>query len=793
MDISPQELAERLTMAGIAVDAVTETGKGIERVITGRIENISPHPNADKLVVATVNVGKEKLRIVTAATNVGEGDVVPVALEGAKLAGGMVIRRARLRGVESLGMMCSGQELGIDPKTLPPEQAHGIMILPPGTAVGKDVKELLGLDDFILELDLTPNRGDCMSIIGVAREAAALLGRRIRTFQPRFPELEERIEGQAGVEIEATDLCRRFTGRLIKNVSVGRSPLWMQQRLRSAGVRPISNIVDVTNYVMLELGQPMHAFDYHLLVDGRIIVRRARAGEKIVTLDGVERDLTGEMLVIADPSGPVGIAGVMGGLATEVTGKTVSVFLESAYFNPISIRKTSKALGLRSEASLRFEKGIDISGCLRAADRAAQLISEIGAGEVVSRFIDNYPVPYSEKPVCLRAGRTAYVLGVEITKEESSRILSSLEFKVQDAGEDLLVTVPPHRTDVNLEIDLVEELARMYGYGRVPETLPCGPSTHGMKTREQSLTAKARDLLAECGMYEVMTYSFTHPKVFGKMNLPQNSPLRNAVKLENPLSEEHSIMRTLMLPGLLETLARNFSRRVQNGAIFEIGRVFYPRGVNCQPEERLMLSAAAMGRTAVSWNAASREYDFYYMKGVLECLFRRLGAGTVVFRPETGNPGFHPGRTAVLEAGDARLGVVGELHPDVLENFALPEKAVAFEIDLNELFAISGRPASYAPLPRFPAADRDIAVIVRLDIPAADIFEAVRSAGGELLQSVSLFDVYRGEQVPEGFKSMAFSLKFLAGDRTLTDAEVSERIEAISRTLAEKFGASLRS
>lgn len=792
IDIQPQELADRLTLAGIAVEGVTELGKGVEKVVTGRIETISPHPNADKLIVTSVNTGEEKLQIITAATNVREGDVIPVAIEGARLAGGLVIKRAKLRGVESRGMMCSGQELGIDQKTMSPDQAHGIMILPPGTPLGKDAKELLGLDDFILELDLTPNRGDCLSMIGVAREAAALLGRRFRPVQPSFPELRERIEGQARVDIEATDLCRRFVGRLIKNVRVGRSPLWIQQRLRSAGVRPISNIVDVTNYVMLELGQPMHAFDYDLLKDGRIIVRRAGDGERIISLDGVERALTADMLCITDPSGPVAIAGVMGGLATEVTEKTVSVLLESAYFNPISIRKTSKALGLRSEASLRFEKGIDIGGCARAADRAAQLIAEMGAGEVVSGVVDTYPAPVSERTISLRPARATYVLGVDIAKEEASQILTGLQFKVQDSGEDLLVTVPTHRVDVNLEIDLIEEIARMHGYNRVPDTLPYGPSTQGLKTKEQSFTAGLRDLLAESGLYEVVTYSFTHPRVFSQMNLPGDSPLRDTVKIQNPLSEEHSVMRTIMLPGLLEILARNYNRRVQNGAVFEIGRVFYPGGEGCLPEERPVLSAAAMGRAAGSWNTAPREMDFYYLKGVLESLFSRLGTAPVSFRPETADPSFHPGRTAFLEAEGVKLGVIGELHPEVLEHFELPERVVAFEIDLSRLLAVSGRPVAYTPLPRFPGIERDIAIIIKQETPAAEIFDTIQNAGGDLLRSISLFDIYRGEQVPKGFQSMAFALKFLADDRTLTDAEVGERTEAISKALARRFGAELR-
>lgn len=793
IDISPQELADRLTLAGIAVEGVTQLGRGIEKVITGRIETISPHPNADKLTVTSVNVGTEKLQIITAATNVREGDVIPVAVEGARLASGLVIKRAKLRGVESRGMMCSGQELGIDPKTMPSDQAHGIMILPPGTPLGKDAKEILGLDDTILELDLTPNRGDCLSIIGVAREVAVLLGRPFRPAGPSFPELSESIEGRVRVDILDADLCRRFVGRLIKNVRVGNSPLWMQQRLRSAGIRPISNIVDVTNYVMLELGQPMHAFDYDLLTNGHIIVRRAREGEKIISLDGVERNLTPDMLCITDPSGPVAIAGVMGGQATEVTEKTVSVLLESAFFNPISIRKTSKALGLRSEASLRFEKGIDIGGCARAADRAAQLITEMGGGEAVSGMVDRIPAPITDRVIQFRPSRATYVLGVDISKQEASRILTSLQFTVQDSGENLLVTVPTHRVDVNLEVDLIEEIARIHGYNRVPDTLPYGQSTRGFKTSEQSLTSKIRNLLVESGLYEVMTYSFISPRTFNRMNLPEDSRLRNTVKIQNPLSEEHSVMRTMLLPCLLEVLAKNYNRRVQNGAVFEIGRVFFPKGENRLPEERNILSAAAMGRSPGGWNTAPREYDYYYLKGVLENLFSCINTGPVNFLPETTDPSFHPGKTAFLEAGGTKLGVVGELHPDVIENYNLPEKVVAFELDLARLIAVSGRPVVYKQLPKFPAVERDIAFIVKKDVPAADILNTIRDAGGKLLRSVSLFDIYHGEQVPEGMQSMAFSLKFQAEDRTLTDAEVGEKVEAISNILAQKFGVELRS
>ncbi|MDD4169796.1 MAG: phenylalanine--tRNA ligase subunit beta [Desulfotomaculaceae bacterium] len=791
LDLPPQELADRLTLAGIAVESVTGLGEGIEKVVTGQIETISPHPNADKLVITQVNTGTEKLQIVTAATNVGKSDIVPVALVGAKLAGGFVIKRAKLRGVESLGMMCSGQELGIDPKTMPADQAHGIMILPPGTPLGRDAKEVLGLNDYILELDLTPNRGDCLSVIGVAREVAALLGRPLRLAEPAFPELEEKIDGQVQVDIEAPDLCPRYIARLIKNVRIGRSPLWMQSRLRSAGMRPISNIVDVTNYVMLEMGQPLHAFDYDLLVDHQLIVRRAGDKEKMVSLDDVTRELNPDMIAITDPSGPVAVAGIMGGLTSEVTEKTTAILLESAYFNPVSIRRASKALGLRSEASIRFEKGIDIGGCLRAINRAAQLICEMGAGEVVSGTVDNYISPYKEKTVLFRPARAAYVLGMEVTKNKAAEILTGLQFKTQDAGENLLVTVPSHRADVSNEEDLIEEVARLYGYHQVPTTLPYGPTTHGTKTKEQLFRTLIADTLAGTGFNEVVTYSFTHPRVFDLMHIPGDSPLRNTINIQNPLSEEHSIMRTMLLPGLLEVLAKNFSRRVQSGAIFEPGKIFIPAGAGVA-EERKVLAAAAMGQADGGWNTPPRELDFYFMKGALENLFQVLGTATATFHPESTDPSFHPGRTALIKAGGRRLGIIGELHPQVLEKFELPERVVAFEIDLEALFFVSGQPRVYRPLPKFPGIERDLALVVKKETPAADILEAIRNTGGELLSTVALFDIYRGEQVPEGYQSIAFKLKYQAGDRTLTDAEVSELTAAIAAKLSARFGAELR-
>lgn len=792
IDISPWDLADRLTMAGLETGRVIEQGKDISGIVTGRVDDVSVHPKADKLYITRVSNGREEFQIITAATNIAKGNIVPVALEGARLAGGVVIKKARLRGIESRGMMCSGRELGLDLKTMPAEQAHGIMVLPPDTPLGVDVRQVLGLDDILLELELTPNRGDCLSVTGVAREVAALLGKNFRMPAPAFPEMSETVEGQVQVDIDEPALCRRYVARLVKNVKIGSSPPWMQRRLRSAGIRPISNIVDVTNYVMLELGQPLHAFDFDLISGRHIIVRCAGEDEKIVSLDGVERELDPSMLVIADPSRPVAIAGVMGGLTSEVTSGTESVLLESACFDPIRVRRTARRLGLRSESAHRFEKGVDPGGCIRAIDRAAQLIQEIGAGEAAAGVVDNYPFPVAEKVIALRQSRITRVLGVEVPVPFVRNILSSLHFKLSDHGNEMLVTVPTYRPDLNGEIDLIEEVARIYGYHRLPCTLPCGPATHGHKTKEQLFVENLRDIMAGAGLFEVVTYSFINPDVFNLINLPPEHYLRRPAALKNPLSEEHSVMRTVMWPCLLDVLVRNYNRQVKDGAVFEIGRVFYPRGEGRQPEENPVLAAVVTGHAKGGWNLPSREMDFYFLKGILETLFRQINVLEVDFLPENTEPSFHPGRTARVVSGGCVLGIIGEVYPDVLENFGLGQRAVACEINLDRLFETSGRGKKYRQLPRFPGVGRDLAIVISQDVPAREIFKVIRENGGELLEEIGLFDLYRGQQVPEGRQSMAFALKFQAADRTLTDSEVAERLDAITRALKMHLGVELR-
>lgn len=792
VSISPQELADRLTMAGVAVENVHYLGEGISSVVTGQILQINQHPNADKLVICQVTTdGEDRIQIVTGATNVREGHKVPVAKVGAKLPNGLVIKKAKLRGEVSNGMLCSGQELGIDTSLLPPDQQNGILILPEDTPLNMNIVEFLGLDDYILELDLTPNRGDCMSMIGVAREVAAILGADLKLPEAPLEEGDEEIENLAKVDIEDSDLCRRYAARVLKGVKIGPSPAWMQQRLRAAGIRPINNIVDVTNYVMLELGQPLHAFDYDKLADHHIIVRRAENDKTITTLDGEERKLNENMLVICDARGPVAVAGVMGGLDSEVTDETVNILIESAYFNPVSVRRTSRLLGLRSESSARFEKGIDIGGCVRAADRAAYLMQQLAGGTAAKGVIDNYPNPAVEKTIKLRPERVEHLLGISIEKEKISNILTSLQFKVQKEGDNLLVTVPTFRPDVSIEVDLIEEIARMYGYNQVPDTLIYGPTTQGKRNESQQLIYDIKNVLVGCGLTEVITFGFVSPKVFDLMNLPGDSRFRSAVKLQNPLSEEQSVMRTVLVPNLLEVLQRNNNRQIQSGAVFEIGRVFYPQEGEDLPEERLVLAMVFHGYTEKSWRDPSEEMDFFFAKGVVEKLLTTIGLKDARFIPHK-DPSFHPGRTAAIEVKDKIIGVLGELHPDVVENYELTHRAVACKIDLEDLMAAERPKPQYERLPKFPAVDRDLALVVKEEIKTQDMIDVIINAGGKILKKVKVFDVYQGEQVPEGHKSQAFSLLFQAPDRTLKDEEVAKQTDKIARALKKEFDAELR-
>lgn len=789
--VTPEELAEKMTMSGVAVENIEYPGKGIDKIVTARIEKILPHPNADKLVICQINVGSETLQVVTGAPNVREGQVIILALVGATLPG-IKITKAKLRGVESFGMLCSAKELGLDPRNFPADQQEGILEFPSETPIGLDAKEFLGLDDVILELELTPNRSDCLSMAGVAREVAAVLGTELKLPEIKVDEIDEKIEGQVSITIENPDLCGRYVGRLVRDVQIGPSPQWMQKKLRAAGVKPISNIVDVTNYILMELGQPLHAFDYDKLTDHAIIVRTAQQGEKMYSLDNVERELNSEMLVIADPAGPVAIAGVMGGLDTEITDGTTSVLIESACFDQASIHRTSKNLALRSEASTRFEKGVDINGSLLAADRACQLIAEMGAGRIVKGVVDNFPAPKANPVIRLRPERVALIMGIDVPRPEIKSIMERLGFMVTDAGNDLMVEAPTRRGDISVEIDLIEEVARLYGFNNIPTTLPEGATSEGRKTTVQALTDKVIDVMVSCGLYEIVTLSFMNPRVFDLLNLPADHRLRTAVTVQNPLSEEQRVLRTTLLPGVLDIMSRNTSRKNKDLAFFEVGRLFKPVAGEKLPKETLALSVGVMGKTAGSWSTKPEEMDFYYLKGILETLFDTLNITNYSLVPEKEQPFFHPGRTARIELEGRTIGILGEAHPSVIENYRLPERVYLLQLNLEQAIQASGGFKTCSPLPKYPAVERDLAVVVNREVLAADIVKVIKDQGGNLLEKVSLFDVYQGQQIKEGYKSLAFSLRFQAIDRTLTDEEVNGLFENIQQALEKNFQAELR-
>ena len=789
ISVPAKELAERLTAAGIAVDAVIPVGGEIKGVVTAQVLEIRPHPNADRLTVCTAGTGDAVYEVVTGATNLFPGAIVPLAPEGARLAGGSVIKKACFRGVSSFGMLCSEAELGIGDRSV------GIMILPPDTPVGEDICVLLGFPDTVLELDLTPNRGDCLSMLGIAREVAALFGTEL-TYPPVFSAGNEETSNEAAqyiqVEIKDPELCGRYAARVFKEIKIGPSPLWMQARLRVAGMRPINNIVDVTNYVMLELGQPLHAFDYATLRGKKIVVRRARAGEQLVTLDGVTREFDPEDLLIADDERSVAVAGVMGGLDTEVTNATTTVLLESANFNPQSVRRTSRKLGLRSEASLRFEKGVDIEGAVLATDRTAWIIHATGMGSVLPGVVDCYPVRPEQRTVVVRPARLDSIIGTSVPRVQAIEWLRRLGFGVQENGEQWVISVPAFRPDVGIEEDFVEEVARLYGYDHVPATSTYGETTSGRRSSLDSFVRRVCRVLTGLGLAEVITYSFINPKAFDLLRLPADDPLRNVLGLRNPISEEQSVLRTTLLPGMLEVLCRNVSRRVIDIAIYEVGRVFHPYGIGELPEEPLRLGLAVTGREPRGWEGPPREMNFFFLKGIVEALLKSLGIEHPVFAPFEHHPSLHPMRTARIFIDSKELGIIGQLHPEIQGELDLPNPVIVAEFNIPRLFNAQ-KQKLFSELLRFPGVVRDVAVVVPEDVPAAMLVDAVKAAAGGLLRNVRLFDVYKSARLPKGTRSVAFSLLFQAQDRTLTDEEVAGQVEAVVDRLKEQFGAVLRS
>lgn len=777
-------LADKLTLTGSHVDAVIDYEKKVINVVTGKILEIEQHPNADKLIVTQIDINKEEpVQIITGAKNVKVGDIVPVCLEGAELPIGLKIKKSNFRGLPSYGMMCSYEELGFDDKVIPKEARDGIAILPPTTELGKDIKEVLELDGSALEVEVTFNRPDCLNIVGMARETAATLGTEFK-----FPEIE--IKNEQGdikdylnaVEIEDEDLCSRFYAKVIKDIKIGPSPLWMQRTLMDAGMRPINNIVDVTNFVMLELGQPLHAYNLEALEGRKLIARRARQDEKIVTIDQNERVLNNNMLVIADGEKPACIAGVMGGYHSEIKDDTKIMVLESANFNPKSIRETSKKLGMRSEASARNEKPMGYVMVELANKRACQLIEMIGAGTVVGGYLEAGKNEYTAPVVTLRPHRVKWLLGVDIPVDDMLKYLNSLEIESTFDGEKIISKIPYFRTDIEQEADLIEEVGRIYGFENIESVPLLGSTRVGRKSDKRNLEDYIKSIVCGMGLYEITTYSFISPKSYDNICAGLDSPLRNYVRILNPLGEDFSSMRTTLIPNMMEVVARNSNRGVESAKLFEIGSIFNPKAqpVVEEPYEIMKLCLSMYGG-----------YDFFDLKGIIEVILSRLGI-KVSLKPVTDNPTFHPGRTAAMYVNDDLIGIYGEISLAASKNYGIDNKVYVAEIDVEKLLQYKDTNWKYQPLPKYPAMVRDIAVIVKDEVLAGDMISTIEEINPHLIESVKLFDVYKGEHVQEGYKSTAFSVTYRNKERTLKEKEVENIHKKILEELEKKYEAKLR-
>lgn len=762
-----------LTMSGSMVEGIENPAEEIKNVVVGKILKIEKHPDADKLVVCQVDIGEsEPVQIVTGAKNVFEGAFVPVAKHKSSLPGGVKITKGKLRGVLSCGMMCSVNELGMSD-----EPADGILILPDDATPGADITEVLGLDESVAEFEITSNRPDCMSIIGLARESAATFNRGFKIPEVKATGNNEDVNDYASAEIAAPELCSRFIGRVIKNVKIAPSPEWMQKRLKACGIRAINNVVDITNYIMLEYGQPMHAYDLDHVEGHKIIVRRAEEGELLETLDDQPRMLQNSMIAIGDEKRAIGVAGVMGGANSEVCDTTVTVMFESACFNAVAVRRGAKALGMRTDASALFEKGLDPENCLPAIQRACKLMEQLGAGEVVGGMIDIYPVKKEQTVLPFEPDKMNRFLGLEVSAAEMKEILARLEFEVKDDK----VYVPTFRGDIESMADIAEEVARIYGYDKIPTTMMKGCVTVGGKSKKQHLEDVIRDSLTAVGLYEVTTYSFIDPKENDMILMPQEDDRRNMVRISNPLGEENSVMRTDMLSSVLKVLRTNFSRRNAEAGIFEIGSVYIPKEEQVLPDENQIVAVGMYGGC-----------DFYDIKGKVENMLADLNINDYEFITCKDNPSFHPGRCAHIYACGKFLGIIGQIHPKVAANFKIGVETYCALLDFNVLLSGYTTDRQYKALPKFPATSRDIAVILDKNINVGEVIKIIESNRNGILESYSLFDVYEGEQVGDGKKSVAYSLLFRAEDRTLTDKEVNEVMDKILSGLKEKLNAELR-
>lgn len=789
-----QELADELTQAGIPVEEVLSMDPGLKKIYTGKIVEITKHPDADKLQVCQVQClsedGEEITKqIVTAATNVAVGQIIPVAYHKSRLADGTEIKKGKLRGVVSEGMFCSVAEFGISSDLVRPEEAQGIYIFPEGTPIGLDIKEALMLDDTVYEFELTANRADCFSMVGLSREFGIMTNQKALFPVIMVNENGESIEGKASVAIEAHDLCTRFTSRLVTNVTIEPSPLWMQNRLRNSGIRPINNVVDVTNYVMLELGQPMHAYDYDCVADHTLIARRAKAGETLTTLDGNERELNESMLIIADTKGPIGVAGVMGGLTSEVTDKTTNVLFEAAVFNGPSIRRTSKALGMRSEASGRFERGVNHKYTAYAIDRAAQLLQQICPSCKVSvGVIDVYPEPVEQHTVTFTAEQINDYLGTSIEKDRMVDILTKLEFGITESGDTIEALVPTWRDDVTDMPDIAEEIARIVSYDNIAPTIPVAILSSGGMTPKKALTKEVTHYLAHAGLSQIITFSFMHKDGLTNMMLPEGDGRYTAIPILNPISEEFPYMRTTLVPAVIEAAKRNIAQQNKDLWLFETANVYEPKALPLTevPHERPMACGIMMGKvTEAAWNQAQRDTDFYDVKGVVDGLLAKLGLTQYDIQPSSESY-YHPGVSAHYTVNGVTIANYGELHPQVVKNFDLSGKVYMFEIDLEAVLSIIVPPFRYQSFSKFPGTSRDLAIVAPVSVTSGDIVALIKEHGGEYLESVSIFDVYEGEHIEAGYRSLAYNLQFRSMEGTLNDEDIDGAIQAIIDALATK-------
>jgi len=788
--ITPEELAEKITRSGIEVDSVDRPGKDITNLVVGYVISAVQHPNADKLRVCLVDIGEgEPVQIVCGAPNVASGQRVVVAKPGARLPGGIKIKRSKIRGEVSNGMICSLEELGFEGKVIPKEYADGIYVLPEEIEPGTDVLPLLNLDDAILDLDLTANRADCLSMIGVAYEVGAILGRKVKIFDEKAPAIAEKVSDYVSVQVEAPEDCPLYTAKVIKNVKIGPSPLWLQTRLMAAGIRPHNNVVDITNYILLEYGQPLHAFDYDRFGSRKVLVRWAKAGEKIITLDDIERNLKEDHLVITNGTEPVALAGVMGGANSEVTADTTTILLESAMFDAASIRKTSKDHGLRSEASSRYEKGIDPNRVRLASEKAAYLMHQLAGGQVLEGMVESDTLTVSPTVVSFELDKLNRRLGTELSDTETEEILDCLQFPFEKNGSSYSVTIPSRRWDISIPEDLYEEVARLYGYDNIPKTLPSGSQVPGGLTPYQRKRRVVRQVLEGAGLMQAVTYSLTSREKFAQFALTKTEP----VELANPMSEEHAVLRLSLIPHLLDAVSYNRARKNENIALFEIGSVFLSNGKGNLPTEKEHLAGAMSGLYVDHpWQQERVKIDFFTVKGILDELFRKFGLEGHVRYEKAEVDGMHPGQTGRILLRDQEIGFIGKIHPEVEKQYDV-KNVYVFELNLEALLGAEVESLVYRPIPRFPAISRDIALVVDQSQSAGELGQTILLSGSELLKGVKVFDVYEGEKMEPGKKSIAFTLTYFDPHRTLTDEEVQELHERILQALKDKHGAVLRS